>query len=89
MNKKPLVYRQCSYSHKSFLKKDLFRVVKQNGKVYFDKYQNMEGRGAYLQKDLEVIKLAYEKNSLSKSLRCQVSEEIYLELIQELSKERR
>ena len=89
MNKKPLIYRICSYSHKSFPKNELFRVVKQNGKVYFDKYQNMPGRGAYLQKDLEIIKLAYSKHSLSKSLRCEVSEDIYLEIIQELNKERR
>ncbi len=89
MNKKRPVYRFCCYSRKPFLKTDLFRVVRIGSSVYFDKDQKMLGRGAYLQKDLNVIKDAYEKKSLSKALRIEVSQDIYLELITELSKERR
>ncbi len=89
MNYRAPTYRLCAYTHKSLLKKDLYRVVKYNGKVYFDKNQNMPGRGAYLSKDLKVIQEAYKKSSLSKALRCEVSEDIYLELIQALSKEGR
>lgn len=89
MNKKRSVYRLCCYSRKSFLKTDLFRVVRIGSSVYFDKDQKMLGRGAYLQKELNVIKDAYEKKSLSKALRIEVSQDVYLELITELSKERR
>lgn len=89
MNKKRPIYRLCCYSRKSFLKTDLFRVVRIGSSVYFDKDQKMFGRGAYLQKDLNVIKDAYEKKSLSKALRIEASQDIYLELIAELSKERR
>ena len=42
-----------------------------------------------LKKDLKVIELAHKKKIISKSLKLDVKDEIYLELIQELSKERR
>ena len=79
----------CAYTRKPFLKSDLFRVVKLNGQVYFDKYQNMPGRGAYLSKDIKVIQEAYSKRTLSKALRIEVKEAIYLEMIKALSEERR
>ena len=89
MNIKAPIYRKCVYTQKIFLKSDLYRVVKYNGQVCFDKNQNMPGRGAYISKDLNVIQEAFKKKSLSKALRCDVKEEIYLELIAALSKERR
>ena len=89
MNKKAPIYRMCCHTRNKYLKADLFRVVKINGQVYFDINQNMPGRGAYLLKDLKVIEGAHAKKSLSKALRCEVKEEIYLEMIQALSKERR
>lgn len=89
MNKRPDVYRLCAYSRKKLLKTSLFRVVRIGDKVYFDKDQNLPGRGAYLQKDLKVIEEASKKHTLSKALRIEVSQDIYLELIQELAKERR
>ena len=89
MNKRPLVYRLCCYSRKPFPKSDLFRVVKIGKEVFFDKEQKLMGRGAYLQKDLQVIKEAEAKHSLSKALRIDVKQDVYLEMIQELAKERR
>ena len=67
----------------------MFRVVKNSNGIYFDKHQNMEGRGVYLKKDLNTITLAQKRHSLSKGLRANVSDEIYLELIQELARERK
>ena len=89
MNQKAPVYRLCCYSRKSFLKSDLFRVVKFNNKAVFDKNQNLPGRGAYLLKDKKVIQEALTKHSLSKALRMDVKEEVYQELLQALSEERR
>lgn len=89
MNKRPEVYRLCCYTRQKFLKTDLFRVVRRGSEVYFDKDQNMSGRGAYLQKDLKVIEEACKKHTLSRALKMDVSQDIYLELIQELAKERR
>ena len=85
MNKKAPVYRKCAYTRKLLLKSDLFRVVKFNGQVCFDKNQNMPGRGAYLSKDINVIRAAKQKKTLSMALKMDVKEDIYLELIKELS----
>ena len=63
--------------------------MKYNGQVYFDKNQNMPGRGAYISKDLKAITLAHDKHLLANALRCDVKEDIYLELISALSKEKR
>ena len=89
MNKKAPIYRTCIATRKLFLKSDLYRVVKINGKIYFDLNQNMPGRGAYISKDLKAIQLAHDKHLFSKALRSEVSEDIYLELIAQLSKEKR
>ena len=89
MNFKRPVYRMCSVSREKLLKKDLFRLVKTPSGVAFDKEQNIPGRGAYIKKDLKTIELAYKNKVLNKSLRCEISEDIYLLMVQELSKERR
>ena len=89
MNKRAPIYRTCIVTREKILKEDLFRVVKNNDKIYFDKNQNMSGMGAYIKKDLNVILLAQKRHSLSKVLRREVDDSIYIELIQELSKERK
>ena len=89
MNKRAPIYRTCIVTREKILKEDLFRVVKNNDKIYFDENQNMSGRGAYIKKDLNVILLAQKRHSLSKALRREVDDSIYIGLIQELSKERK
>lgn len=89
MNKKAPIYRTCIATRKLLLKSDLYRVVKINGQVYFDKNQNMPGRGAYISKDLAAITLAHDKHLLAKALRNEVKDEIFLELVAALSKEKR
>ena len=89
MNKKAPIYRICVVTRKSFLKSDLYRVVKYNGVVSFDRNQNMPGRGAYISKDLKAITIAHDKHLLSKALRCEVKDDIYVELVNALSKEKR
>ena len=89
MNKTKPVYRTCIVTREKHLKSELFRIVRNSLGVFFDKEQKMMGRGVYIKKDLKVIELANKKSLLSRGLKCPVKEEIYLELIQELSKEKR
>ena len=89
MNKKAPIYRTCIATRKLFLKSDLYRIVKYNGQVYFDKNQNMPGRGAYISKDLKAITLAHDKHLLAKALRKEVNDDIFAELVAALSKEKR
>ena len=89
MNIRTPIYRTCIVTHEKLLKGDLFRVVRNANGVYFDKNQNMPGRGVYITKSLDVIQKAQKKHSLSRGLRCEVKDEIYIELIQELNEERK
>ena len=89
MNKKAPIYRTCIVTRERYLKEDMFRVVRTKTGIYFDYNQNMEGRGVYIKKDLSTILLAQKRHSLSKGLRREVDDSIYLELIQALSRERK
>ena len=89
MNIKRPVYRTCIITRESILKKDLFRLTKIDNKVVIDVNQKLPGRGVYIKKDLKVIELAHKRKALNKALRTEVDEELYISLIQALSKERR
>ena len=89
MNQKRPIYRMCAVTREKLLKSDLYRVVKTPSGVVFDSKQNIKGRGAYIKKDLKTIELAHSKKVLNRALKCEVNDEVYLALIQELSKERR
>ena len=89
MNKKAPVFRMCVVTREILPKEELFRVVVHDNKVYFDEKQNMSGRGAYIKKDLKTIELGQKRNSLSRALRREVDDSIYIELIQALSRERK
>ena len=89
MNKKAPIYRTCIVTHNKLLKSDLFRVVRNVNGIYFDKNQNIPGRGVYITKSIDIIKQAQKKHSLSRGLRCEVKDDIYMELIQELNEERK
>ena len=84
MNKKPPIFRTCILTRKTFLKEEMFRLVKKDGTIYFDKHQNMNGRGYYISKDKEHIKKAQDKHSLSRILKSDVPEKLYLELLEKI-----
>ena len=61
---------------------DLFRVVKTpSGIILIEKDKHIPGRGAYISKNIEAIKLAQKKKLLSRALKCEVPLEIYDELL--------
>ena len=46
----------------------------------------MNGRGAYIKKDAQILEKAIQKNSLGKKLECEIPEEIYEEIRMIISK---
>ncbi len=63
-------------------KSELTRVVKSaNGQILIDKTGKVEGRGAYICKSDECINKLKKLKSLNKAFKCQVSDEIYEELL--------
>ena len=61
---------------------ELFRIVKTpSGIVLIESDKHIPGRGAYISKDIEIIKIAKKRKSLNKALRTNVSEDIYEQLL--------
>lgn len=81
MNKK-IPMRSCVITKEKFPKKELIRVVKtKEGNVLVDLTGKMNGHGAYLKKDKEVILKAKQNKALEHYLETTISDEIYEELI--------
>ncbi|MBQ9449543.1 MAG: YlxR family protein [Acholeplasmatales bacterium] len=81
MKEKKKVLRTCVVSKEVCEKKDLIRIVRTpEGNVVIDLTGKANGRGAYLKKDLEVLKLAKKSKALDRKLEVEVPEEIYVEL---------
>jgi uncharacterized protein len=81
MKKRKIPLRSCIITKEKCPKKDLIRVVKDNmGNVFIDHNGKANGRGAYLKKDIVIIKKAREGKYLDKELLIDISDEIYEEL---------
>jgi len=81
MKKIPL--RTCVVTREKLEKRDLIRVVRTpEGNIIIDESGKANGRGAYLKKDLDVIKLAEKNKILNKQLKTDINPEIYEELKQ-------
>jgi len=78
---KKIPMRRCLATNESFPKKELLRIVRTpEGEVKVDLTGKLNGKGAYLSRNLEALKIARNKNLLSKALEVPVPEEIYLEI---------
>lgn len=90
MNKKAPIYRLCVVTRELLPITDLFRICKtKSGEIVVDETHKNEGRGAYIKKDLKTITIAHDRKLLSRALRHEVKDDIYLKLISMLGKERR
>lgn len=80
--KKPSL-RICVITRETLPKKELIRIVKnKEGQVTIDSTGKLNGRGAYLKKDIEVIKKAKQNKALEKVLDTKIDVQIYDELIE-------
>jgi predicted RNA-binding protein YlxR (DUF448 family) len=80
MKKIPL--RKCLVTGQRLAKKDLIRIVKTpEGEIKVDPTGKMNGRGAYLSKDPEVIAKAKDHGYLARAFACPVPDEIFEELM--------
>ena len=75
---KKIPMRSCVVTLEKCEKKDLIRVVRDNnGNVFVDVTGRANGRGAYLKKDIEVIKKAKMNKILDRRLEVEVPDSIY------------
>lgn len=80
MKKTPL--RKCIITNKTFEKERLLRVCKNSkNEIFVDLSYKAPGRGAYVLKDIEVVKKAKKINAFGKVFHSNVDEEIYNTLL--------
>ena len=82
MHKHKVPLRKCVVSNQQFPKNELIRVVKnKEGIVKVDLTGKLNGRGAYLKRDIKVIEKAIKTKKLDRHLETNIPEEIYKELL--------
>lgn len=78
---KKIPMRSCIITKKKLPKKELIRVVRTpEGEIVIDEIGKANGRGAYLKKDIEVIKKAKNNKVLNRVLEVEVPDSIYEKL---------
>jgi hypothetical protein len=83
---KKIPERTCVITREKLPKKDLLRVVKdKEGNVLVDPTGKLNGRGAYVKKDIEVINKARTTKVLEKILEIKIPDTIYDECIEVIS----
>ena len=81
MKVKKIPMRMCSVTRERFPKVELLRVVRTpEDIVKIDLGGKVNGHGAYIKKDLEVLDKAIKSKSLSKALECEIPVSIYEEI---------
>ena len=80
--------RTCVLTREKLPKQQLLRIVRDpNGSILIDLKGKMNGRGAYLKKDKEVILKAKKSKALEKHLEVSIPDNIYEELIKIIDNE--
>ncbi len=80
---KKIPMRTCVVTKEKFPKNELVRVVRTpKGEVEIDLTGKLNGRGAYLKKDENVINKAKKTKILNKMLEVDIKDNIYEELLQ-------
>ncbi|MGL4624435.1 MAG: RNase P modulator RnpM [Culicoidibacterales bacterium] len=79
--KQKIPLRRCVVTREQFPKRELIRIVRnKEGLVSVDLTGKANGRGAYVQKDPEVIAQAQKRKVLERQLEVSIPQEVYDEL---------
>ena len=77
--------RKCLGCDEMIGKKGLLRIVRsKEGEISLDLTGKKNGRGAYICRSSDCFRRAKKKKSLERSLKCQIPDEVYLRLEQEI-----
>ena len=80
MKTRKIPLRTCVVTHESLPKQELLRIVRNPyGEVLVDETGKLNGRGAYIKKDLEVLEKAKKSKILEKRLECKIEDSFYEE----------
>ena len=81
MKVKKVPLRSCVITKEQLPKQELLRIVRTPyGEVQVDETGKLNGRGAYIKEDIEVLEKAKKSGLLAKRLECNISDEVYEEI---------
>ena len=81
MKNRKIPMRSCVITKEKLPKNELLRIVRDpNGMVIVDMTGKINGRGAYIKKDKEVLDKAKKSKILERILEVPSSDEVYLEI---------
>lgn len=85
MKEKKIPLRTCIITHEKLPKKELLRVVRTpEGIVKVDVSGKMNGHGAYIKKDKELILKLKNNKMLEKHLEASIADEVYDEMLKSI-----
>ncbi len=85
MKEKKIPLRTCAITREKLPKRDLLRIVRTpEGEIKLDLVGKMNGHGAYVKKDKEVILKAKKNKAIDKLLETTIKDEFYDEVIKSL-----
>lgn len=85
MKERKIPQRTCVVTHEKFPKKELLRVVRTpEGEIKVDETGKINGHGAYVKKDKDVILKAKKSKVLEKYLNTTFDENVYEEMLKTL-----
>lgn len=88
MKQKKVPIRMCCGCGENFPKRDMVRIVKSpEGDISLDKTGKKSGRGAYICPKLDCLTKAQKNRRIEKVFSCQIPEEVYEVMKNELSKD--
>lgn len=78
MKTRKIPLRTCIITHEKLPKQELLRIVRTpEGKVVVDETGKINGRGAYIKKDIQVLEKIKKSKALEKKLECKIDDELY------------
>ena len=81
MKVKKVPLRSCVITKEQLPKQELLRIVRTpEGEVKADETGKLNGRGAYIKKDVTVLEKAKKSGLLAKRLECSIDETVYEEI---------
>ena len=81
MKNRKIPMRSCVVTREKLPKQELLRIVKTtDNTVIADVSGKVNGRGAYIKKDIAVLEMAKKSKVLERQLETTISEEVYEEI---------
>lgn len=81
MKSRKIPLRTCVITKEKLPKKELLRIVRTpEGEVVVDETGKINGRGAYIKKDISVLDKIKKSNILEQRLECSIDENVYEEI---------